>query len=360
MKKLLHYSDCFMLLAGIIGCALRFWFGNTGLDGQGLYRASHPAWILLCLLSVGVVVFNWFLSREAGDNQNHSDNFPKSIVGGVSYLLLAAAMAYVGIMDLLSAEDFLSGIVAFTSMLAAICLAVAGVERFSGNKPVFFAHLVPCVHFALRLFLLGKSLGTEPEICGFLFQFFASLTLIPAFYWLWAFDVNMGNRKRSLFFSLCAIFFCLVATFEAGAGWAMYLVYAAMLLGNLCQQCYLPAREETEAAAEEIAEETEAILEETVEEVAEEIPEGSDEEVTEESPEEPAEETVKQPWGVPAETVEPVVVSAETAEPVAVPVEAPAPVPEAEKKATTQKAEPEDDFDDFLTDLKRYLDSQGY
>lgn len=332
MKKLLHYSDCLMLLAGIIGCALRFWFGNTGLDGQGLYRASHPAWILLCLLSVGVVVFNWFLSREAGDNQNHSDNFPKSIVGGVSYMLMAAAMAYVGIMDLLSAEDFLSGIVAFTSMLAAICLAVAGVERFSGNKPVFFAHLVPCVHFALRLFLLGKSLGTEPEICGFLFRFFASLTLIPAFYWLWAFDVNMGNRKRSLFFSLCAIFFCLVATFEAGAGWAMYLVYAAMLLGNLCQQCYLPAREETEAASEVIAEETEAILEE------------------------PVEETAKQPWDVPAETVEPVAVSAETAVSPAVPVEAPAPVSVPEEK----KAEPEEDVDALLADLKRYLDSQGY
>ncbi len=253
MKKLLHYADCLMLLAAIAGCGLRYWFDAKGKDPGGLFRPSHPAWLLLCLLSVGVVVFVWFLTRETGSNHRHSDNFPKSIAGAIAYWVLAAVMAYKGIMDLLEAGQFLYGLVALASMLSAICLAVAGVERFCGNQPVFFVHMVPCIYFVLRLFLLGKLYGTEPAYCGFLFQFLASVILVPALYWRWAFDMNMGNRRWALFFGLLAIYFCLVATFESGSDWLMYLLYGMFLLLNLCSLNRMPeiAGDEAEAAVEE-------------------------------------------------------------------------------------------------------------
>lgn len=251
MKKLLHYADCLMLLFGIIGCALRLRFDNTGMDGFGLYRQDHPAWIGLCVLTLGVLVLNYFLTRDPGNNTIYSENFPRSIAGGVSCILLAIAMGFTGIMDLLAATEFLDKLLAVVSMLSAVCLAVAGVERFAGNQPVFFAHMIPCVYFALRLFAMGRDLGTEPEVREFLFQFLASVALIPALYWLWAFDVNLGNRRKSLFFSLSALFFCLVATFEVKEGIVMYLLYSAMLLTNMCKLNYLPAAEIEEQPAAE-------------------------------------------------------------------------------------------------------------
>lgn len=314
MKKLLRYGDCLILLAAIVGCGLRFWFGEAGLDPRGLYKVEHPAWILLCLVSLGVVAFVWFLTRDPGDNSRHGDNFPKSVVGAVAYWLLAAVLAYNGVFDFLGAGEWLERIVALASMLTAICLAVAGVERFSGNQPVFFVHMVPCVFFALRLFLLGRELGTDPEICGFFFRFMASLALVPAFYWLWAFDVDQGNRRNSLFFSLCAVYFCLVTTVEVLEGWAMYLLCGACLLANLCRQRYLPAVAEDAEVVEELP--VEAAPGETGEAVAE-----------------PAEEVVEEVAAVPVQR---------------------------EKPVLHWDIDPDADLEAFLEDIKLYLDDQGY
>lgn len=314
MKKLLRYGDCLILLAAIVGCLLRLWFRESGMDPRGLFRPEHPAWILLCLLSAGTVVFAWFLTRDPGDNNCHRDNFPKSPVGAVTYWLLAAALTYHGVFDFLAAGEWLERIVALGAMLSAVCLAVAGVERLGGNKPVFFCHMVPCVFFALRLFLVGKELGTDPEICGFLFRFFASLTLIPAFYWLWAFDVDQGNRRRSLFFSLCAIYFCLITTMEVAEGWAIYLLCAACLLANLCRQRYLPA-----PAAEAEHEETEEIGE-----------------------------------NAPVAEADPAEVAAEPA------ASDPETLAVREKPMLHWDIDPESDLDTFLEDIKLFLDDQGY
>ncbi len=308
MKKLLHYADCLMLLAGIIGCVLRLRFDNTGLDGYGLYRTNHPAWIGLCVLTVGVLVFNYFMTRDPGDSRDYRQNFPGSKVGAVTCVALAVSLGYNGIMGLLSADTFLDVLVALTSMLSAISLGVAGVERFCGNQPLFICHMVPCVYFALRVFAMGRDLGTDPEICRFLFQFLASLSMIPAFYWLWAFDVGLGNRRRSLFFSLCALYFCLVAVFEAKEGVLMYLLYSAMLLTNMCSLRYLPADEAAEQPVAEVEEQPAAAAEEK-----------------------PAVEAEAQP----------------------------APVPLIFRGPATEMEQVED-FDAFLEETKQYLDSLGY
>ena len=103
MKKLLRFADCFVLLAAIIGCILRLWLQNTGIDKKGLYQTSHPAWLLLCIISVAIVAFLWFATRAAGEDRRYEVNFPRSKVGGVTYAMLALVLTYVGITELLDA-----------------------------------------------------------------------------------------------------------------------------------------------------------------------------------------------------------------------------------------------------------------
>ena len=345
MKNLLKFADSFVLFAAIAGCALRMWFDNTAMDGKGLYNMLHPAWILLCLLSVGAVVFFWLLARQAGDDNRYKVNFPRSIVGAVTYILLAVVLGYTGVMELLAATQWWDKIAAFGAMLSAVMLAVAGIERSGGRRPAPILPMVPTLYFGVRMFLLSRGFGAEPQIYTFLFSFLAAVALIPAFCGLWGFAVRMGNRQRSIFWSLTAAYFCLLATFDTGVSWVLHLLFALCLLGNTCSLLYLPKPVPAEApvvkeptimdeitAMAECPEEApaeDATTEEVVAEevVAEELP------VEEEIPQEaPVEEEA------PAEEAAPAVEEAPV-QPAAEPVQ-------------------EFDLDSFLEDLKRYLDNE--
>ncbi len=326
MKKLLRYADCLVLLAAILGCLLRLWFQNSGIDNKGLYIPSHPAWILLCILSLGTVVFLWFLSRDVGDESAYEANYSRSIPACVSYILGGIVVFYTGLTGLLDGGNFLFTLTSLFALLAAICLAVAGLERLGGHRPAFFLHMVPCLYFALRLFVLGRELGTQPETCRFLFSFLASLCMIPALYQLWAFDLDQGKRRLSLFWSLCAAYFCLITTFESTADWVFYTVLAAILLSDLCALKYLPKAEVQEA---ETAPETEAAPA-----------------VCTVPPMETAEEILQQP-AEEAPQAMPTLQTQETT-----------PQPEVPKFQMSTDIDPEEDMDAFLRDLRFYLDNE--
>ena len=282
MKKLLRFADCFVLLAAIIGCILRLWLQNTGIDKKGLYQTGHPAWLLLCGISVAIVAFLWFVTRAAGEDRRYEVNYPRSKVGGATYVLLALVLTYVGITELLDTTRTLDQVTALVCLLSAVMVGATAVERFGGHQPAPFLHFVPCIFFALRLFQTGRDLGTEPEVCTFLFGFLAAISLVLAFYHLWAFDMNMGNRRRSLFWSLAAAYFCLITTFESAHLWVQYMVFAGFLLSNLCQLKYLPAPETAAAEAQTSGEAEEEVPAEAERPVAEaEVAEEATEEETE-------------------------------------------------------------------------------
>ena len=155
-------------------------------------------------------------------------------------------------------------------LLAAYC-------RLQGKKPHFLCHAAPAAFFALRLFLLGKELGAEPEVSRYLFEMLASLAMVPACYQLWGFDVDLGKRDKCLFWMLTAAYLCIVAIVGM-ENWLLYLCCAAWLLTGCCKLQFLPKPLRRAAAtdnAAENAEEAEATIqqEETPEPTAEPIEE---------------------------------------------------------------------------------------
>ena len=331
MRKFLRFADCFVLLAAIIGCLLRLWLQNTGMDQKGLYQVNHPAWLLLCLVSAALIVFLWFVCRTAGNDRRYTENFRPTKVGAATYLLMGLVLTYTGVTELLDATGFLQQITAMACMLAAVMLAVTAFERFGGHRPALFLHLIPCLYFALRMFNLGRDLGTEPQICTFLFGFLGSISIMMAFYYLWAFDMGMGNRPFSLFWSLAAAYFCLIASFESTQHWVLYMTFAAFLLSNLCRLQYLPAPEPEAAPA---------------------VQEAPPEETMEETPEEMGEETTEESFPMPAEEA---AAQEETPTFVIPTLHPQEPIPEEAPEEPSDGAAPADELDLLLADLHAFL-----
>lgn len=255
MKKYLRYADVFVLFSGALGLVLRLILRLGGTDHRGLYPANHPAWIILCIWSILVVACLWLLTRDAGNEQRYRKNFPASLPGAIGSAIGAVGMAVTAFslfeMKLLPLLCFVLG------LLSAAGLLLSALFRYTGKKPHFLCHALPAFFFALRIFQLGQQLGAEPEMNRFLFEMLASLAMIPACYQLWGFDVDLGKREKSLFWSLTAAYLCMVAIVGMD-NWLLYLSMAAWLMTNLCPLKRLNKRprpaaqpDEEEAPAEE-------------------------------------------------------------------------------------------------------------
>ena len=238
MKKYLPYARLVTLGAGALGMLLLFLMRLGGTDEKGLYPAAHPAWVMLCILSVAVMVALLLFARAAGNGRSFRGNFPPSILAAAGYLAACAGLLITG-MDYMHNDKTIYLVCSSLGIAGGVVLFWAAWCRFRGKKCILLPHAFACFFFAMQLFALGQALGAEPELCRYLFHFLAVLSMLPACYWLWSFDVGMGERGKCLFFCLAAAYYNLVAVAFSDT-WLLHLCMAAWLLTAMPQLRYQP------------------------------------------------------------------------------------------------------------------------
>lgn len=234
MKKYFHpkFLPILIPVAGLLGLLLRLLTMGKGPDSEGLYAPQPVAWTMLWIVTILTLTAVVVMSARLKVPGKYSDNFPASLPGAIG-----TGLAALGIIlskqvfpmgsDLLSTLTSILGIVSFAA------LALAALNRYQGKKPPFFVHAVPCLFFALRIFLLCRIWSNESQIGVFLFPFLASICIMLASYQLACFDVNLGKRRVSLFWSLSGVYFSLLAL-PGGEEPIFYATMALWLLTNLC------------------------------------------------------------------------------------------------------------------------------
>ncbi len=240
MMKYLRYARHLVLPCGIVGMGLRLWMLLDGTDEKGLYPALHIGWILLWLLTAAVLVCLWLITRKPGQGSHYSANFPPSLLSCIGYWIAAAGMVLFEVKTWLSGTDTIGKVACIAGILSVLTFLPAGWARYRGKAAFPLTHLFPCLFFALLMFRISKNFSAEPELSRFLLQFLALFTSAIACYQLWGFDADMGSRQKSLFWSLAAAYFCLVATPGAEV---LYPTLALFHLTSHCTLQYLPQQE---------------------------------------------------------------------------------------------------------------------
>lgn len=238
MRKYLRFARLFVLGAGAVGMLLMLWLFSAGTDVRGLYPAKHPGWVLLWILTGLVAVTLWLLSRQAGLNRNYRQNFPASFPAALGCLAGAVGLLTGGI-QAFGKPDLLHILTGLCGIGGCLSLLLAGFCRFRGEKSVLPVHILPCFFFAFELFVLGQQYGDEPEMCRYLYRFFASAALVPACYWLWGFEVNLTRRPACLFWCLLAAYCSLIAV-AGGEQWMLYGGTSLWMLTAVPKLRYLP------------------------------------------------------------------------------------------------------------------------
>jgi hypothetical protein len=93
--------------------------------------------------------------------------------------------------------------------------------------------LVPCLYFALRIFDSCRHWSNITQSGLFIFQFLASVCIMLATYQMCCFDVNLGNRRSCLLWSLSGVYFCALSL-PVGEDLWFYGGMMLWLMTNLC------------------------------------------------------------------------------------------------------------------------------
>lgn len=267
MKKYLHptFLPLLVPLAAVLGMALRLWTMGGGPDAAGLYPRQPLPWILLWLVTALTVACIYVLTRGLKNPGRYCDNYPASILGAAGCAAGGAGILYCAITALTAANLLLTTLSGWLGIVAGVCLVGTAVVRFKGTKPPFVLHLVPCLYFALRIFDCCRHWSNITQSGMFIFQFLASVCVMLATYQMCCFDVNLGNRRSSLLWSLSGVYFCALALPVGEDLW----FYGGMMLWLMTNLCAVRPLKVNKPAATEATAEAEAAPVATEEPVAE-------------------------------------------------------------------------------------------
>ena len=192
----------------------------TGIDGRGLLKGGHFAWVLLCILSVamGVVIFASASQLRGGDVR-----FRKSLPAAVCCGLALVSTVFTGLSDLWG--GYL--IYAVPAFLAACAFAAVTLCRLRGRKPNFGMHSLICIHFTLQLLKLYQANSFHPQFQDYIFQILACVALAVTGYQLAAADLGRGSRRWLWTAGMAAVYLCTLSLgssatgiFLTGGAWA--------------------------------------------------------------------------------------------------------------------------------------------
>jgi hypothetical protein len=199
--------------------------------------------VLLAVFSVLTAAVILLGSLNLTKTGTYEHSYPKSLFGAIGCLLAAVGMFICAYNAMGSANRRLDTVTFIVGFIAAACMLATAYFRFSGKKCPFILHTVVAVYLALRTFNRCQMWSNEPQVGIFIWSFLASLSLMLAMYQRLTFDVDLGDRKNSVFWSLTSAYLCIVSM----ADQSQLLFFGCMtvwMLADLPSLRALPVAEE--------------------------------------------------------------------------------------------------------------------
>lgn len=271
MKRFITSKRFFLpllvLFGSLLAVALRIWTCGDGPNGAGLFEPRPLAWTLLWILTAAVTGICLVMLRGMKNPGTYRDNYPRSVMAGLCAVPAALSFLVSGYFQLrdavalslpgTTAVDTVTGIFA---LIAGLCLLFSAAQRFVGKRPFFLVNGLVCLYLALRLFNRCRIWSNEPQMGTVVFPFLASTALMLSAYYRVRFDVNLGDRSKSAFWSLMSVYLCVVAivSFEQPLFYGMCALWQMVDLCSLRPLKRRPQVETCEVTKPESVQEPEA------------------------------------------------------------------------------------------------------
>lgn len=224
-----------LLIASLAGGALRFWSMGVAVAAGGLPVADHISTYLSAALSlIMVAVFLAVSLRSPGRSGKkevltYTGSQLFQAMGGAILILAGVVVEFVE--NLLSIPSTSALVMCLGGFCAGICLMLVAYTRKTGSHTHPAAHLLPIVYLVIKLILNFKNWSTDPIILDYCFILFALIFTLLAFYNSTGFFFDKGKPRKTLFYSLLAVFFSTMAAAEGlgGGSVSTFICYLGFL-----------------------------------------------------------------------------------------------------------------------------------
>lgn len=229
MKRLLkpHILPYLILAGGALGALLRIWL-TGGADEKGLLMASHPALILLFILTAGAMALLFFTLKSVSKEQGYWQIFPASAADAALTGTAGVGILIFSLKTLFASQEPFTLLSGITGLAAAAALAYTGWCRLKRLRPSFLLHGIITVYLMVHTVAQYRIWGADPQWQLYFFPLLACIFLMLCSYQRMALDISESNRKTYLFYNQAALFFCLVSLWDKN-----WLFYLSMALWNV-------------------------------------------------------------------------------------------------------------------------------
>lgn len=220
-----------LFAVGILGLGLRIWLFTAGIDEKGLIRSDHPANYILPVLAAAVLATLYFHSKPLSCPSDYKLLFPSSAAAAIGNWTAGAGTLYFGISHFIVSKAYL---LLLATAIIAVCFACLGYLRLKGFRPACLFHAVTTLFFTGFLLIQYSGWNTTPQLGRHLYEVFACLFLMFAFYYRAKLDAEMQDFRKYIFCNLAVLFFCCLSLTDQNR-----LFYLAMLLHSGLELCSL-------------------------------------------------------------------------------------------------------------------------
>ncbi len=212
---------------------------RTGLDANRLFDHSHPAVLLLWLLTGALILLVVLAVRPLTGKLRYSRLFPASSDGALGLIGATAAVAWSGLTIIWGEVSGLETAVGILGLVSALALGYLTWCRYTGQPHSILAWALVTFYLLLRLLVSYRTWSSQTDLLHFFFPLLASVTMALAFYHRGAFILGMGSRRMYLGCTqICA--FCSLVTLGA----SFDIFYAGAVLWSLLDVCTIRSHRE--------------------------------------------------------------------------------------------------------------------
>ena len=134
-------------------------------------------------------------------------------------------------------------------VLSACCIFAFAFLCMKGKKPSPLLYMAASVYLVVRLIVAFQEWNTDPSVHDYAYQLLATICCMLGSFQVAGFGFDKGKRRMTLFWTLCAVFFCAVSIpdkFENSSEFIINLSLLAIMAVNSVQLLWAKETEKTE------------------------------------------------------------------------------------------------------------------